>query len=222
LKISLETDLNRIIKDAYKESQSNVEASEGEDKSPITTGHLWWKKTHYDTYATCRSGAVKKAIEDFKNEMEHGIKNKAEEKTRFLRKNMHSQLVSTLRTVVDDEELDDQLIRKAIRGVINSVELPEINLNNPMPDALKANGTLKKYEAEAFISEANDYLNSLKNRVNKSTKNYVRDLFSALNRVSLSQEIFANFNQRINELDNQIKNKTISLERFNQIIEKLS
>ncbi|MEO1814186.1 MAG: dynamin family protein, partial [Acetobacterium sp.] len=222
LKISLETDLNRIIKDAYKESKSNVEASEGEEESSYTTGHFWWKKTHYDTYATCRSGAVKNAIEAFKTEMEHGIVNKASEKILSFRKNMHSQLVSTLRTVVEDEELDPQLIRKAIRGVINSVELPEINLDNPMPVVFKAKGTLKDYEAEEFLNEANDYLNSLKKLVNKSIKTYVKDLFSALNGVSLSQEVFSNFNQRINELDNQIKNKTISLERFNQIIEKLS
>jgi len=222
LNVDLDSDLKKIAKNAYKASKSDVEGAEGEEEYSYTTGHLWWKKTHHDTKATCRTGAVRNAIEVFKNEMESNIENKANEKNLNFRKNMYKQLVGKLRATVGDDLLDPLLIRKAIREVINSVEAPQILFSQSMPETLKAQGTLTSYRAEEFLEEGNNYLNELKKETNTIINSYRKNLIKELKKINLSEAVFSNFNKRIEDLDQQIKNKNLTIEQFNQIIKILS
>jgi hypothetical protein len=126
-----------------------------------------------------------------------------------------------MRDNVDDDDLDPQQIQKAIRNALNSVIYPDISYSNSLPASLSAKGTLKKSAAENFLQDAQEYISKLRTRVRQDINSYLSSLVQTLKAVGLSESIFSNYNSMLEELENQIKNKAVTLDSFDRLKKSL-
>ena len=130
------------------------------------------------------------------------------------RKNLTPALLVPLGDNVDDEDLNPNQIRKAVRNVTQHVDVPTLSYSDiSLP---KASGTLTGRDAERFIDEAKDYIASLKSRVNKDLKSYLIELTNKLNGLELSKDFFSEYDSQLEELETQIKNRAITLEEYDR------
>ncbi|MGM0609304.1 MAG: hypothetical protein ACQESP_12920, partial [Candidatus Muiribacteriota bacterium] len=163
------------------------------------------------------------------------------------RKSLYSNLLKTLRSNVSDDDLDTQLIKKTIRSVLNSVEYPEMEYGSLLDSdeeedsskkskgilggllssmsrsrgGLNARGTLTGSEADEFLEEALSFINNLKKQVNSDIKTYCKNLIQSLKTLDPSEKIFGNYKMRIEELEEQLKNRELTLDRFSKFTNEL-
>lgn len=240
--IEMKSSLSNILKQLFKEVSTEAKNAEGSKTERWQTG--WWlfKKLHHKEVVTVRAGAVRGAIENMVADVEDTISTETRKFVLDWRKQLVSRLTKALRDCVDDSELDPQLIRKTIRTVMNSVEYPETNYDplfkseesenaqNPhisffrltnTKDIINSTGTLSGSEAERFIDSIQKMLSYFRRKVSDDINVYISNLESALKTLVPSEKIFAHYRLRIEELENQIQYKKITLDKFQRLITEL-
>lgn len=203
-------------------------------------------ETRTRTYTTLRSGAVRNALEDLTYQVEDSIFTEAQQFVLDWKKHLYSNIVKTLRKNVDDDSLDTILIKKTIRTVLNSVEYPEMEYGSLLEkekkestpkktlfravlasslrnknNGLQARGTLEGSDAEKFLDEALDFISDLKKQVSKDIKSYCKNLITSLKKIDPSEKIFQNYLLRIEELENQLEKREVTLEMFSNLTKEL-
>lgn len=206
------------VDDAEKSETEYYEVSNSSWYNPFSWGS---SETRSRTYTTVRTGAVRNSLADLTLDIKNTISIQSQEITTQWRKNLYSQLVGTLRSNVNDDDLDPQLIRSTIRNVLNSIDYPDIEYDVELPDSLEAKGTLTGSSAEDFIESAKNYLSSLKRIVNGDIKAYLKSLIDTLEKIDPSSKIFGDYKEKIEQLEEQIKYKGITLGRFDNFAKKL-
>ena len=84
-----------------------------------------------------------------------------------------------------------------------------------------AKKTLKRNEAENFIDDAKNYIYSFEKRVFKDIDNYLSFFVEKLKQQKLGEDIFSSYSKNIENLENDINNKELSLARNQDILEQL-
>ena len=196
-------------------------------------------ETKTRTFTTVRAGAVRSALSDLTIEIESAIKSVSDTTVLNWRKSLVPTIVGVLRDNADDENINPSQIRKVVRNIINRVEFPTLSYEDNLIDEetddnptnlgiyglwghsntslRSATGTLTKRDAESFLDEAKDYVNSLKKRVNSDIDSYLGDLISNLKGVEISKEIFSEYDAQLEDLAKQIENKEITLDEYNKL-----
>ncbi|MAD02427.1 MAG: hypothetical protein CMK65_02205 [Pseudoalteromonas sp.] len=218
LKIGMSREFNSELGSYFKGREEDVEnAKETEPYQHYVgrSGFLWLTKKYETRYeATVRTGAVISSLSDLTDEIENKIEKISDEEILDWRKNLTPALLVPLGDNVDDEDLNPNQIRKAVRNVTQHVDVPTLSYSDiSLP---KASGTLTGRDAERFIDEAKDYIASLKSRVNKDLKSYLIELTNKLNGLELSKDFFSEYDSQLEELETQIKNRAITLEEYDR------
>ncbi len=229
LEIDLKELLNNKLNSYFKSSKKEVRESEGtETKSRekyVGRGGFLWLTKKYETVhwdiSTVKAGHIRNSLEDLTGDIEYVIDTDSKKHLLDWRKELFKKIVSTLRQEAGDENLEIGLISQTIRNVLHSVVYPEISYSNNLPKSLKKGGTLKEEEAEEFITDAQNYISQLKSTVKDDIKKYLKQLVDALNTMDVSETIFTGYQAEIEELENDIRNKQLSLEKYNKIITQL-
>jgi hypothetical protein len=221
LELELKGELKNRVKLYFKKAKQDIDDSEGEKVETWTTGLLIWKKTHSRTYTTIKAGFARNLLEDLTDDIERVIDEDAKNYMLNWKKKLYKNIVSLLRKEASDENLDIPLITQAIRKVLNSIKYPDIVYSGTLPKELRVSGTLEGYRAEKFIANAQNYLNDLRNRVNKDINSYINNVIKVLNKIDMADEIFGNYKKEIEELKLAIENKELTLEKYNMIKEDL-
>ena len=207
-------DAKRKVDDAERTKTKSYEVNDSSWYNPFSWGRT---RTEYTTYTTVRTGAVRSSLEDLTWEIEDSIETKSIAFIQDWKKSLSHDLLKVLRENVDDNDLNIQQIKKVIRNVLNSVEYPEMEYSGSIPSSLSASGKLKGSRAEEFISDAQDYIFSLNRRVKDDINGYLNRLISKLNNVEISQAIFGTYNERLKELEEEVSNKAITLDKLNRL-----
>ncbi len=232
MEINIDNTLKQVLNSYYKESRKSVDEAEDTTTESYTidngAGFLGWRsilgqryKTSTREVASVRTGAVASNLENLTTEIESVISSESKKYILEWRKNLYLRLIKVLRNNVDDDDLDIDIIRSTIRDVLNNVKYPEIEYNGSLPEELKAKGTLTGSGVEEYVDEARSYINKLKKRVNRDIKNYIKFLVDSLNGITPSTQIFDSYKEKINQLEEQIKLKEITLERFSKLQDEL-
>lgn len=230
LENKIKNELDNTLNGYFRESSQSVADAEGsETKSWEVSTSNWYNpfswgdtETRTRTYATARTGAVRNALETLTSEIEDKVDTQSKAFIITWKKSLHSQLLSTLRAKVADDDLDPSKIRKVIRHVFNSIVYPEIAYSGELPSNLAhSRGTLKKSEAEEFLADAQNYISTLRRRVKADIKTYVTALTTALNELDIANNIFADYTAILQELAEQIANKELTIDRFNRLQQQL-
>ena len=229
LEIDIKKSLMAPLKEYFKETKKDIEGSEKEKSETYQVSvrkFIFFRSTEdrTRTYTSVRVGAVKNMIEEFMSKIESSIKEKAKE---FLspkgewKKGMQREITKTLRGKIDDDYIDIDSLQKAIRNIINSVEYPDMEYSEEKVLPGYNSGELRNGEAEEFIEDANSYVLKFRKRVEKDIDDYIKKLKSALEKIDLGDSIFEEINAELENLNKQIKNKEIILDRFENLNKEL-
>jgi len=225
--------LKKEIDNVYGKSAGKIEGSEGsttEREKREKSGVLSWGARMLwgggyemvtETYITVRTGAVYSALRDFTETTERALEKEISSGLRSWKRRLQGSVFDALRRCVDDEQLDVELIKKAVFGVIGTLDLPVIQLDQGVPQDLDKSGTLKGHRAEEYISSAERYLRDLKSEVNLITKAYAEDLMADLGEIKLSDKIFGKYRDDLVALEKQIENQELTLRELSAFEKEL-
>lgn len=251
LSINIRAELKRVLESNFKETKNAIKESKGTKEESYTTGWWLWKKTEYETVKTVNTGIVKDALEELTYSIQEDVDLKAQELIRDWKRKLTNGLLKILRSCVDDQNLKTDVIRRAIRSAIDSVEYPELDYSDaysesdPKEDVTSENatgwwvfnnkysskksisqvlnktGTITDYEAEEFIDTAKKFVSKFRKRVAKDIKAYVDLIAETLKTTDISGNIFSSYFERIDNLEQQINNKEITLDKLSSIKKEL-
>ncbi len=222
LEVNIKNELKNTLEKHFITTKNAVNSAEGsktEEYTVVIERWYWFNgsETRQREVTTARTGAIRSSLEELNNHIESNIDIDSKKFILNWKKSLYLQLIKTMRDNVDDDDLDPQQIQKVIRNVLNSVIYPDISYSNNLPASLSAKGTLTGNHAENFLQDAQEYISKLRNRVRQDINSYLSSLVHTLKAVSLSENIFSSYNTMLEELENQIKNKAMTLDSFNRL-----
>ncbi len=236
-KIDSRQTLSNELRSFYKEAKGEIQDSQSTETKTKKVkvdkqgaGNWFARKlwgggqeeiTKHIEITTVRSGAVSQGITEFITEIEDVISDKAMSNSLTFKRTLNRELVGTLRKHIEDDELDAQIIQKSIREVINKVVYPEFEYDTKLPSHLSARGTLKKSDAEQFMSEAMNFISDFNTTVKQNISLYTDDLILALESHDPAKGFFDSYNSKIEKLEKELENKAITIEKYKRLISSL-
>ena len=225
LEINIKNTLNGKLKSYFREAKDDIADAEGsETESYEVSDSSWYNpfsygrtKTKHRTYTTARTGAIRSTLNNLTLEIEDSIDITAKSFILDWKKKLSQDLVKVLRENVDDEELNVAQIKKVIRNVLNKIKYPEMSYSGGIPSSLSASGTLEGSRAEIYITDAQEYVSSLNGRVKKDIKEFLTELINLLKQVKMAESIFGNYDEVLRELEEQIANKKLVLDKLDRV-----
>ena len=229
LEINIKNTLNNKLKSYFKEAENSINDAEGSETEEYEVSDSSWynpfsygsTKTKYKTFTTARTGAIRSALKNLTDEIEDSIDTTAKSFILDWKKMLNRDLVRVLRDNVVDNDLNVTQIKKVMRNVLNTIKYPEMSYSGQLPSSLSAKGTIQGNHAETYIDDAQKYVSSLNGRVKKDIKNFLKELINALKNIEMSKSIFGNYDEILKQLEEQINNKEISLDKFNRVKNEL-
>lgn len=221
--------LTNKVKSHFKQSKEDIKNSEIIDSESYTYDHGFWSwkfgsdryETRYIDVTKVKAGSIREALENLTYELEDLISDESKKSTRKLKELFYNRLIATLREKAGDGNIDIYLVQRTIRNLLNSISYPEIVYTGIIPDELKKMGTLKNREAEQFMEEVKNYISNFQQRVRNDIKNYISSLIDVLKNQNIGDDIFSSYSKNIENLENDINNKELSLSKNQYILKQL-
>jgi len=221
MEIEVESKLIGVIQSEFQKYRNEIDNAERQKIEEWTTGWWIWEKLHSREVTTVKAGAVRNFLENLITDIEYKI---SEESNKFYnewRKKLSSELLKSLRSKIDDEYIDDYILRNAIKTIFNKTEKPKIEFDNELPEELNCSGTLEGESAEDFLSEARDYLTKTKKKCLKAIKKYGINLVTELCSIVPSDTLFSSIREQILNLEEQIRHRAASIDSYKRFIDKI-
>lgn len=232
--VSLSRELKIKINEIYKIVSREV--SESETTETITVertrdrgaGFLWIRSllgTRYEHYTTTetvtkvRTGAVKGILQNYTADIESNISLRAKELVQNFRKSMPTALIRDLRESIGDDAINASKLRQIINSVVNRIELPDLSYGDRKYPS--GSGTLEGSKASQFVEECFEFVNDIKNVINKDIDLYTKKLVANLKEVNIGKELFNEYDEQIEKLKNDIENKALTLDEISRIKKEL-
>ncbi len=225
----IKQDTNAILDKYFKESGRLIEDEKKERTESYTVSTSKWynpfswgsSERVTDTYIGVATGAVHSHILAFRTEIENEISSRIEDLILKSKKKFSGGLIGAIRRDVSDDYLDANTIKKAVRTILNDINIPNISYNDKLPDNLSPRGILRYDEGERYVENAKQYILSIKQNVQKDIKVHLENLTGILRGSDVSNKIFANYDKSLAELEVQITNKHATLDRYNKLTNEL-
>ncbi|MBP3207312.1 MAG: dynamin family protein, partial [Campylobacter sp.] len=214
----------------FNATEEKIDSSEGSRSYEVEvkrSGVLGWirdlvstkKETRYET--TVRAGAVSSALNKFCNELSKITELEYEKNIKDFKKSLTSKILEAIRFDSSvDEILDFDITKLAIINIVKKVKFPTIE-KEELPKNLRKSGELTGYSADRFLEEARDFVYDLQSSAKEKIRNAMGALTRDLKSQNIGKNIFAKYDEDINELKSNIENTKRSIEKFNQIIMEL-
>lgn len=213
--------LTSKVKSHFKQSKEDIKNSESTEIEKWETGWWLWKEQHSREFLVIKAGSIRETLENLTYELEDLISDESKKSTRKLKELFYNRLIATLREKAGDGNIDIHLVQRTIRNLLNSISYPEIVYTGTIPDELKKTGTLKSREAEQLMEEVKNYISNFQQRVRDDIKNYISSLIDVLKNQNIGDNIFSSYSKNIENLENDINNKELSLSKNQYILKQL-
>ena len=181
-------------------------------------------RTQTDTYTTVRAGAVRSSLDDLVAMVENSIRNIGHKSIRSFKAELSRELIRTLRESVEqnggsDDDINSRKLRSILRGIINTLQFPDMAYSDkPLPSG---SGTLKGYEAESFLEEAQEFIQSLQKTTRSDIKEHCKQMAKKLNDINIGDELFSELIAQLDQLAKDIDNKALALSELQAIKQQL-
>lgn len=232
--ITLPRELKTKLNEIYKIVSRDV--SESETTETVTVqrtidkgrGFLFWRSITGNRYKTVtdtktvtkvRTGAVKGILQNYTADIESNISLRAKELVQNFRKSMPATLIRDLRDAIGDDDINTPKLRQIINSVVNRIELPDLSYGDRKYPS--GSGTLEGSKASQFVEECFEFVNDIKNVINKDIELYTKKLITNLKEINIGKELFNEYDEQIEKLKNDIENKALTLEEISRIKKEL-
>ena len=200
----------------------------------VTTGHLWWKKSHYEysTYTTTYTYlAASDALENIRS---FGYDSCTQIESSFLKaidiKTIKRKLLQTILDHFDssDESFDINHFRLLAETALNRIEFPVINLDTSAFIQNVSNqfsGEVKDSTDRAKLQKLlSDTIDQLFENVSAQFMDKISAFRVSLDNMqnSFSNDLLQQINQEFSSLCEQLQNKEQAISQYEQVIALLS
>ena len=169
---------------------------------------------------TVNAGAIYSRLRSLSGEVQETLDDKIHDQFKAWRKSVSTSLIHILREKLDDESLNIAIIRRTLREVFQSVEVPNMELSE-IPSKLQAAKTLRDDDANEYMEELHRFLPDFQNRVKSDVTSHLKDLEKALITLDCSEKFLANFHEQVEQLLKEIEDKEIIMDRYNRSLDAL-
>lgn len=238
--IRLKEELKKNIQSYFKETDTDVDSARSEKTESYEydtarnefTGFFkgifgrLFGTPRYETrtraVASIRTSYVKRALNNLINKLQESLSDNVDRKRLEWKQDVSRKIVSSLRSCLEDEDVDmvdENLLRRLIRNIIEGIEFPDINYNDIKTKhkvVFSRTGELTDQNAEEYIDEVNNFINELRKQVMFDINSYLNQVKdSLLKNNDPSSLLFDEWTKEIKILEEQIKNKKLYIDRLN-------
>lgn len=227
----LENALNNELAQYFSKARNATNEAEGTETETYEVSYSGWKfwkwgssRTETRAYTTVRAGAVKSSLDDLVAMVEDSIRNIGHKSIRSFKAELSRELIRTLRESVEqnggsDDDINTNKLRSILRGIINTLQFPDMAYSDkPLPSG---SGTLKGYDAERFIEEAQEFIQSLQKTTRSDIKKHCEQMKNKLENISIGDELFSQLDAQLTKLTKDIENKALALDELQAIKQQL-
>lgn len=228
LKIKLKDELEKTVDNPFKELKKTVEGANKEETDSYPTyrhdwGFIrWGKEYHTYHYTELNAGAVYEGLKDTTDFLKTCVSDKKDEFMFAWRKNLYGRMFNTLRSKVNDEDIDLDIVRKVFRQLVSSIDFSKLIYSGEIPESLKQHTRLRDSARDEYLRECEEYISSLKRRVKKDIRGFVDELIEKLGKQDPASELFKGYEKQMEELENMINNKAVTLAEFKKFTDELA
>lgn len=228
----LEVVLSKKLEKAYGSTQTAVDASveektekkeEMRDSFAAKTANWLWggglETRHYTVFRLLWRN-VYNALEEFAEGLAGTLKASSKSLTEEFRENLIKESTKVARRHLGDD-LDAALIISTNRGLVSGFKLPVFELNSHELRKLKAAGShLEGDEARKFLDNARHLLVDLKGQAQRQIRHLMADVTEKLP-PSYGNAFFQDMQARIEQLEEQVGNALLTLDRLQRMAKEL-
>ncbi|WP_281651573.1 dynamin family protein [Helicobacter bilis] len=233
LKDSLINKLNAKYREATGDVD-NAESVETKTETYEVSTSKWYNpfswgstKTETETYSvtTIRTGAVKSALSNLIESIEQEIRDSNFTAMQSFKDKVPKEIIPALRKAIvdnggDETSININRLRYILQSIVNSINLPDISYtNHRIPEG---SGTLEGWAAESFIEESRNFIDTLQDEVKKDIIKHANSIIQTLKKVELGNELFSEYDKQLEQLKNDIENKTQAITELQTITKELS
>lgn len=227
----LKKTVNAEHRKMFRETSRSAEEARGSttetyehDKGNIFERGLRNLFSRYETRTreveTVNAGAIYSRLRSLSGEVQETLEDKIHDQVKSWRKSVSTSLIHILREKLDNERLNIAIIRRTLREVFQSVEVPNMELSE-IPSKLQAAKTLRDDDANEYMEELHRFLPDFQNRVKSDVTSHLKDLEKALITLDCSEKFLANFHEQVEQLLKEIEDKEIIMDRYNRSLDAL-
>jgi predicted GTPase len=224
-KLDLRNSITEKTKALFQETREKVN---GEEKSETRTGNRikgtgflafitggkFGNEDYIYEVTTIRSGAVKNTLSNLITDLQDNLINSVETAKKDWKKSVQQRITHALIETVEDVDLIDfEMLKTAIRRLVNNMELPELDLSSRAFSGSQT-GTLEGDSAEQFISEVQAHLEKLRIFYREQTHEFISALEKTSKREKMSGLVLGDIGKQLENLENELNNKNVTLDRL--------
>lgn len=173
------------------------------------------------TYQTVNASEIYSALSDVTDDAQELISGSFEKELKDFKKQAYSVIVGSARKAVDDDNiLDPVLITHIVKGIMNSIEIPEPKFEG-VPSSLRQSGDLDEDKGRKYMDDAKDYARNLEQSLKSKTSDAIKTLSSTLRSREVGSEMFAQYTKNIEQLQSDLCNKEETIAHKEMILEEL-
>lgn len=235
LKTSLKIKIIKFLKEITYIQANSLTSSSKIVSENIDRGHgfLFWKDIFAVRYEKIvktldfnilNVSNIKPILENALYEIKDILEQSYDYEAKKWKNKIKQSLQNALLDQIDHKYLDDEIILCAVRKVVANIKLPQCNFDIKLPQHLQQLGTLSAKDADDYLRNINDFINTLKEQIRANIDNIATSLKEAL----LSQDIGSmlitkckkkqfKLNRTLDNLNNSITIYQNTLNKLNQI-----
>lgn len=183
----------------------------------------WGTERRTETVGTINATDVRTVLEKVHSDLGKRLTDTVGQARQGLRPLLEAAILGELREkkVVDDGDIDITILGQACQSVMANLRDFDQPTLPPLPDALAQSGTLKGGAAERFETEAAEYFKQLQRAARTAAKELTADFENRLSSAKIGTALFQDYQEKIQSLRQQIKEKTQTLQRYDKLLAEL-
>ena len=186
---------------------------------------LWGGGTEQrtETVSTINATEIRNVLAKVHSELGKHLTGTVDKARRELRPLLEAKILQELREkkVVTDSDIDITVLGQACQSVMAKLRDFDEPMLPPLPDELGQSGTLKSGAAERFETKAVEYFKQLQRSAHTAAKKLTSDFEDRLSSAEIGVALFKDYQEKIQRLQLQIKEKEQTLQRYDNLLAEL-
>ena len=187
-----------------------------------TTGWLFWKKDHYETYtvSTVRTGAVKGQLSDLLYQIQENVSLNIETFVKQWKEDVRRKVINALQDTQNSSSINGTLVKTALRRQLANIKIPDFDISD-CKFKCSSEGILESDDAVRFLDSVGDYIRDLRTKTQKRTDTFISDLKNSASNYKLSELIFTDMRSQLITLQKELNNKQVTVEKLQRCLSKM-
>lgn len=183
----------------------------------------WGREERTETVDTIQATAIRTALDKVHADLSRQLTAPVNKARQGLRPMLESRILGELREnkVINDRDIDLTILAQSCQSVMGNLRDFDDPILPSLPDELLQSGTLKGGAAERYEANAVAYFKNLQQAANAAAKDLTNEFEDRLRSAAIGTLLFKHYQEEIQKLKQQIKDKTRTLQRYDGLLAEL-